>query len=198
MIEFLLYTFGGWLARTFRLKGVEIPKSTKTCLFSSAYNLSPKTSSITVGEHGEMLGQLSVDPNASIKIGDYVEIQMHTVIQAMEKIEIGNYCKIASDVFIQDNNSHSTDPDDRREELIDHMKNGTPLNRKNVGHAPIIIEDDVFIGRRAMIYKGVHIGQGAVIAAGAVVTKDIPPYSLAAGNPAQVVKTYKKNSSKDN
>ncbi|MCF7529945.1 acyltransferase [Neisseria lisongii] len=53
---------------------------------------------------------------------------------------------------------------------------------------PIVIEDDVWIGRRAIIMGGVTIGKGAVIGAGAVVTKDVPPYSLAAGNPAVVKK----------
>lgn len=53
---------------------------------------------------------------------------------------------------------------------------------------PIVIEDDVWIGRRAIIMGGVTIGRGAVIGAGAVVTRDVPPYSLAAGNPAQVKK----------
>ncbi|STZ77390.1 acyltransferase [Bergeriella denitrificans] len=55
--------------------------------------------------------------------------------------------------------------------------------------APIRIEDDVWIGRRAIIMGGVTIGRGAVIGAGAVVTKDVPPYTLAAGNPAVVKKS---------
>lgn len=53
---------------------------------------------------------------------------------------------------------------------------------------PVVIEDDVWIGARAIILPGVRIGQGAVIGAAAVVTKDVPPYSVAAGNPARVVK----------
>lgn len=52
----------------------------------------------------------------------------------------------------------------------------------------VVIEDDVWIGRRVIIMPGVHIGQGCIIGAGAVVTKDIPPYSVAAGVPAKVVK----------
>jgi len=53
---------------------------------------------------------------------------------------------------------------------------------------PIIVEDDVWIGTRAMILSGVRIGQGAIIAAGAVVTKDVPPYSIVGGNPAKIIK----------
>ena len=55
--------------------------------------------------------------------------------------------------------------------------------------APVIIEDDVWIGARAIILPGVIIGKGSVIGAGAVVAKSIPPYSVAVGNPARVVKT---------
>ena len=53
---------------------------------------------------------------------------------------------------------------------------------------PIIIEDDVWIGMNAIILSGVHIGQGAVISAGAVVTKDVEPYSIVGGNPAKLIK----------
>ena len=53
---------------------------------------------------------------------------------------------------------------------------------------PIVIEDDVWIGRRAIIMGGVRVGKGAVIGAGAVVTKDVPPYCVAAGNPAVIKK----------
>ena len=53
---------------------------------------------------------------------------------------------------------------------------------------PIIVEDDVWIGTRAIILSGVRIGKGAVIAAGTVVTKDIPPYAIVGGNPAKIIK----------
>jgi len=56
---------------------------------------------------------------------------------------------------------------------------------------PITIGDDVWIGRRVMILPGVHIGDGCIIGAGAVVAKDIPPYSIAIGNPAKVIKNRK-------
>jgi tetrahydrodipicolinate N-succinyltransferase len=52
----------------------------------------------------------------------------------------------------------------------------------------IVVDDDVWIGYRAMILSGVHIGQGAVVAAGAVVTKDVPPYAIVGGVPAKVIK----------
>ena len=57
--------------------------------------------------------------------------------------------------------------------------------------APIIIHDNVWIASRAMILKGVTIGEGAVISAGAVVTKDVPPYTMVGGVPAKVIKELK-------
>lgn len=59
--------------------------------------------------------------------------------------------------------------------------------------APIIIEDNVWIGERAIILKGVTIGMGAIVATGAIVTKDVPPYSVVAGNPAKIVKDISTN-----
>ncbi|MFB7642695.1 DapH/DapD/GlmU-related protein, partial [Peribacillus butanolivorans] len=53
---------------------------------------------------------------------------------------------------------------------------------------PVILEDDVLIGANAVVLEGVKIGQGSVVAAGAIVTKDVPPYSVAAGIPAKVIK----------
>ena len=54
---------------------------------------------------------------------------------------------------------------------------------------PIVIGDDVWIGSRSLIMKGVHIGNGAIIGAGSVVTKDVPPYEIWAGNPAHFIKS---------
>ena len=55
-------------------------------------------------------------------------------------------------------------------------------------YQPVVIEDDVWIGRRAMIMPGVHIGKGSIIAAGAVVTKNVEPYSMCGGVPAKLIK----------
>lgn len=61
-------------------------------------------------------------------------------------------------------------------------------NANAATHAPIVIEDDVFVGMEALILKGVVIGEGAVVGAGSVVTQDVPPRTVVVGNPAQVVR----------
>lgn len=99
-------------------------------------------------------------------------------------LKIGNYCSIAGGVtFILG---------------VDHKISRVstyPFQRKTMHGAPeaiskgdIVVEDDVWIGYGASILSGVHIGQGAIVAAGAVVSKDVPPYAIVGGVPAKVIK----------
>ena len=101
------------------------------------------------------------------------------------KLYIGSYCSIAQEVVFLLGNEHRL-----------HTLSTFPFCAKYLGELDqdahsrgnIIVCDDVWIGRRAMILSGVRIGQGAVVAAGAVVTKDIPPYAIVGGVPARVLK----------
>ena len=100
------------------------------------------------------------------------------------KLVIGNYCSIATNVmFILDadhyTNHISTFP--FKVKVLGEKQEG-------VSKGDIIVEDDVWIGYGATILSGVHIGQGAVVAAGAVVSKDVPPYAIVGGVPAKVIK----------
>lgn len=110
----------------------------------------------------------------SISIGDNVGISGAT-ISSRKGITIGNHVVIGSGVLIVDNDSHPLHPDDR----------GDPSCTEC---APVIIEDDVFIGARSIILKGVTVGRGSVIGAGSVVSKDVPQFTIVAGNPAQVIR----------
>jgi acetyltransferase-like isoleucine patch superfamily enzyme len=66
----------------------------------------------------------------------------------------------------------------------------SPISKQKVTTAPITVEDECWIGANAVLTAGVRVGKHSVVAAGAVVTKDIPPYSVAVGNPARVIKKY--------
>jgi acetyltransferase-like isoleucine patch superfamily enzyme len=88
---------------------------------------------------------------------------------------IGSNILIGSGCVISDSDSHPVLPSERN----DHTKTKTK---------PVVIEDDVFIGARSIILKGVTIGKGSVIGAGSVVTKSIPEYTIAGGNPAKIIK----------
>lgn len=97
------------------------------------------------------------------------------VLVAQERIEIGDRVLLGANAVITDTDFHPLDPAERR------------LHPERGRSAPVVIEDDVFVGMQAVVLKGVTIGRGAVVGACAVVTRDVPPYAIVAGNPARVV-----------
>ena len=128
--------------------------------------------------------------NSYIEIGDYTTIRYRSVIGAIEKIIIGSYVIISNNVTIYDNNNHPTDPEIRKK----MCKTGfyTDMwNWENSSHKPVVIKDNVWIGEGSTILKGVTIGEGAVVGCKSVVTKDVEPYTVVAGNPARCVKHLK-------
>lgn len=137
-----------------------------------------------------------------ITIGDCCSFGSRTMIDCRERVEIGNHVLVSWDVSIADYEAHPLDPEERAWEMEHSQAMLWPqFAIKRKAHKPyepvfkakpIVIEDKVWIGARAMILKGVRIGYGSIVAAGAVVTRDVPPYSIAAGNPAVVVKTLRE------
>lgn len=110
-------------------------------------------------------------------------------------IEIGSNVFISWGVYISDNDSHSTDYKDRQQDILqqlaDHRSGRNLLSTKEwiqVKMKPVTICDNVWIGMNCIILKGVTIGEGAIIAAGSVVTKDVPSWTIAGGNPARKIK----------
>ena len=152
-------------------------------------NSTGRKESVHLDDHVALRGWLVAEGEGRIAIGAYTTIHPRTFIKAQNSVMIGRYCKIASDVVIEDTNDHSTNAAVRRQEIVGHMHRSAVTHLPGPRTAPIHIGDDVWVGRRAMIYKGVTIGNGAIIAAGAVVTHDVPPYTIAAGNPARIVKS---------
>lgn len=97
-------------------------------------------------------------------------INSDTKIRCFQSIIIGNGVKISHNVTIMDGDGHTIECEGY------------------ISQKPVVIENHVWIGTKATILKGVTIGEGAIVAAGAVVTKDVPPHSLVAGNPARVIR----------
>lgn len=115
----------------------------------------------------------------SIKIGDYCNIGEHAHITACREIVIGNNVLTGRRIYISDNaHGNST-----KEEI-----NIPPIKRPLYVKGPVIIEDNVWIGERVCILSGVHIGKGAIIAANAVVTHDVPEGCIVGGVPAKIIK----------
>lgn len=118
----------------------------------------------------------------TIVFGDNVSMEDDCHIAAVDRVELHDNVMLASKVYISDH-SHGTTS-------IEHLL--LPPNlRPVVPRGAVIIEADVWIGEGAAILPGVRIGRGAVIGANAVVTRDIPPYTTAAGSPARVLKSFK-------
>lgn len=131
-----------------------------------------KGSTIDIGKSVSFYQNVKIDlrsAGAQVKIGENTFINRDSKIFCKDIVHIGNRCAISWDVTIMDNDFHYIGDND---------------NSK-----PIYIGDDVWIGCHSLILKGVHIGDGAVIAAGSVVTKDVPSHAVVGGNPAKVIKT---------
>lgn len=99
------------------------------------------------------------------------------VICAAKSVVIGRQCLFGADVMISDTDFHSLDPQGRRYR-----------SESDTDAWPVEIHDNVFIGARSVILKGVTIGEGSVIGAGSIVSRDIPPFTIAAGSPARLLR----------
>lgn len=109
-----------------------------------------------------------------VAIGAETSFSNEVQIFAEKSVAIGSKCLIGDSVLIVDSDFHDLSPEGR------HSGPATI--------EPVVIEDNVFIGSRAIILKGVTIGRDSVIGAGSVVTRSIPPRTVAAGNPAKVIR----------
>lgn len=155
------------------------------------WNYQNDPSKIKIGKNSLVEGILIVNPyGGKITIGDYVFIGRGTVIQSGVEIKIGNDVQISNNVYIVDNNAHEIDFIERQETARKILKEGyhSLKDSGNIIRKEIIIQDNAWINFNCIILKGVTIGKGSIIGAGSVVTKDVPPNTLVAGNPAQIMK----------
>jgi acetyltransferase-like isoleucine patch superfamily enzyme len=112
--------------------------------------------------------------NALLQIGENFAMTGGSIIAA-EQVIIGNHVTVGANTLIMDTDFYPLEAEARR------------LDSEPAKTAPVFIEDDVFIGTNCLILKGVTLGQGSVIGAGSVVTKDVPPYTIVAGNPVRFI-----------
>lgn len=140
---------------------------------------------ITIGNDVYISGKIGIGFNSALGLDPEFRIGNHTFIghecsfSAAKRIVIGNHCLIAGGTSMADNDGHPIDAVKRRD--------GKRVSAADVH--PIVVGDDVWIGAGCRILKGVHIGDRAIVGAASVVTKDVPPDTIVAGNPARVVGT---------
>jgi acetyltransferase-like isoleucine patch superfamily enzyme len=125
---------------------------------------------------GDIILRLICLNGAELKIGDNCGISNSTIV-CQKQIVIGNNVKIGGSVKIWDTDFHSTNPTKRASAFDDDIKS-----------APILIKDNAFIGGAAIILKGVIIGANSIVAAGSIITKNIPDNEIWGGNPARFIK----------
>jgi acetyltransferase-like isoleucine patch superfamily enzyme len=119
---------------------------------------------------------ITLADDARITIGEGTFLNIAVMVAAMRRVEIGAHCMLANGCFVTDANHRFDDPD-------------TPITWQGfTSKGPTIIGDNVWLGAHVVVTSGVTIGERCVIGANSVVTQDIPPYSIAAGVPARVLR----------
>lgn len=140
--------------------------------YKSEFRIDNDASFICEGDFKLFQGaSIYVAPKAKLVLkGGWSFLNTNSTLNCFNYIEIGRKCFISDNVSIQDSDNHTIN------------------NQKDKVAAPIIINDNVWIGKNVTILKGVTIGEGAIVAAGAIVVKDVPANCLVGGNPARVIK----------
>ena len=138
-----------------------------------------------VNRHNETAPGNVFDIN-TVEVGQYTYGRINALtFNDQNKLKIGHFCSIGPNVMFVVSADHYLD---RISTFPFMVKVTQTVTTEGLSKGDITVEDDVWIGYGATILSGVHIGQGAVIAAGTVVTKDVPPYAIVAGVPAKVIK----------
>jgi len=158
----------------------KILKLFQLAYFEGVYVLSRfflKLMGVEIGKNLKTFPITTIEEPNKISIGSNVWIGKNISLYGCNGIKIGNNVVIAKDVsLISGNHKYSS-----KEIKINNQE-------MQLGKPPIIIGNDVWIGEKAIILKSVNIGEGCVVGAGAVVTKDVPAFSVVAGNPAVIIK----------
>lgn len=180
----------------FRIKGIKYGGGLK--IMNKVYVNKSAKSTVIIGKHfvftsgggynpitSNVRGYMRIDNAASLTIGNNCGMSS-SVLWVKEKMSFGNNVLVGGGCLIMDNDCHSLDYRHRNGSLLGD--NNEKIDVLNANTSPVIIEDDVFIGARSIVLKGVTIGARSIIGAGSVVSQSIPADCIAAGNPCRVIK----------
>lgn len=184
------------LPRKRQLRFVEAPDA--TIHDSATFRiLSKEEGAVKIGAGTHVRGELlTFWDGGRITIGENCYLGDGTRVWSQSSIVIGNDVLVSHLVDIHDTDGHPIDPDDRVEDSRAILSGKGYLTPTKTKSAPVVIEDRVWIGFKATIFKGVTVGEGAIVAACSVVTKNVPPMTIVAGNPARKVGDVTKEEDK--
>jgi acetyltransferase-like isoleucine patch superfamily enzyme len=167
--------------------GIEIDPSSLCKLNNIRFK---KRCFLNIEAQTQVIGTLIFErENASISIGKRVFISGSII--AAQRVDIGDDVLVSWGTTIVDHNSHSTSFTLRSNDAVDWLEGKKDWTHVKI--APVKISNKVWIGFNCIILKGVTIGEGAVVGAGSVVTKDVPQWTIVAGNPARVIREIPEN-----
>ena len=164
-------------------------RSTRLGASARLINIGGDSRKISLGANTVVNGELLVFAHGGqISIGDWCYVGEGSRIWSGASVEIGSRVLISHNVNVIDNQTHPLDSKARHAHFRHIYERGHPRHI-DLGDRPVRIEDDAWIAAGAIVLKGVTIGRGAVIAAGSVVTRDVPAQVIVAGNPARIIRT---------
>lgn len=182
-----------WLRRLSGRATCVLGKGARLASSARIRNICGDNQHIHVGSHSMVAGELLVFPHGGrISIGEWCYIGEGVRIWSAANIKIGDRVLISHNVNIFDSLTHPLAARERHAQFRAIMTSGHPQTI-DLGERPVTLGDDVWIGANACVLRGVTIGEGAVIGAGTVVTHDVAPYTIVAGNPARVIRELDSN-----
>jgi acetyltransferase-like isoleucine patch superfamily enzyme len=152
--------------------------------------LSGDPRAITVGAHTHVRGQLLISAHGGrLELGSYCFVGEGSQIWSAANVRVGDRVLISHGCEIHDWDAHPLDAAQRHAQFRHVIEHGHPRDSFGSSAAPIRIEDDAWLGFGSTVLKGVTIGARSIVAARSVVTADVPPDTIVAGNPAKIVRS---------
>lgn len=166
-----------------RRTAVDIGSNTRAAL----WRVSGQSGVLSIGSQSLVSAHVVFEkPAAVLSVGDRTFIGGKSLFSICESLTIGSDVMISWGCTIADHDSHSLDFRHRADDVVNWL--GGHKDWTHVAKAPVVVGNKVWIGFNCSLLKGVTVGEGAVVAANSNVTRDVPPWSLVAGNPARVIR----------
>jgi galactoside O-acetyltransferase len=140
---------------------------------------------LSVGDYSHIDTNVKIEAGHSVKIGKYVHIASNVLLQGGSSLTIADYADVAAGCLIYSAVNHYTDSET---DTYYEMSSCAPADKQFIRQAPVRIERSAFIGLNSVVMPGVTVGEGAIVGACSLVNRDVPPYKIVVGSPAEPIK----------